>query len=47
MNEALKVDVFSFEIGMLPSAKTRKYTVIGKNEDGKPNVKEVEYADNV
>lgn len=47
MNEALKVDVFSFEIGILPSAKTRKYTVIGKNEDGTPNVKEVEYADNV
>lgn len=47
MNEALKVDVFSFEIGILPPARTRKYTVIGKKEDGTPDVKEVEYADNV
>lgn len=47
MNEALKVGAFSFEIGILPEAKTRKYTVIGKNEDGTPNIKEVEYTDSI
>jgi len=33
MNEALKVDVFSFEVGILPEAKQYTYTVIEKGED--------------
>ncbi len=33
MNEALKVDVFSFEIGILPPATIRKYTVIKTNKE--------------
>lgn len=47
MNEALKVDVFSFEIGILPPAQTRKYTVIKTDKDGTKKIEEVEYADNV
>jgi len=47
MNEALKIDVFSFEIGILPPAKKNKYTVIEKDKDGKDTIKEVEYTDSI
>lgn len=46
MNEALKVGVFSFEIGILPEAKKRKYTIV-KTIDGEDVPEEVEYEDEV
>lgn len=46
MNEALKVGVFSFEIGILPEAKKRKYTIV-KTIDGEDIPVEVEYEDEV
>lgn len=45
MNEALKVDVFSFEVGILPEAKKRTYTQTKTLEDGTVELKEVTYQD--
>ena len=47
MNEALKVDVFSFEIGILPEAKKFTYTVIEKGEDGMEKPVEYTYTNEV
>jgi hypothetical protein len=47
MNEALKVDVFSFEIGILPEAKVQTYTVIEKGADGLDKPVEYTYSNEV
>ena len=45
MNEALKVDVFSFEVGILPEAKKRVYTKTKTLDDGTVSIEEVTYED--
>jgi len=47
MNEALKVDVFSFEVGILPEAKQYTYTVIEKDENWLEKPVEYKYTNEV